>query len=76
MRQVKTISVGKESSTGEALVGVAQWIECWTALAGVAQWIECRTAKQRLAGLIPSHAWVAGQVPSGGHARGKEVTMH
>ena len=44
------------------------------ALAGVAQWIECRPANQRVTGSIP-HSWVAGQVPSGGHARGNHTLM-
>ena len=48
------------------------------ALAGVAQWIECWPANQRVAGLIPvgAHAWVAGQVPSRGCARGNHTLMY
>ena len=38
------------------------------ALAGVAQWIECWPANQNVT--IRAHAWVAGQVPSGGGVRG------
>ena len=43
-------------------------------LAGVAQWIECQPVNQEIAGSIPvrAHAWVVGQVPSWGHARGNQ----
>ena len=47
------------------------------ALAGVAQWIECQPANPRVASSIPSqaHAWVAGQVPIWGCARGDHTLM-
>ena len=47
------------------------------ALAGVAQWIERWPANQRGAGSVssPAHAWVAGQVPSGGCTRGHHTLM-
>ena len=47
------------------------------ALAGVAQWIECKPVNQRATGSIPfrAHAWVVGQVPSRGHARGNHTLM-
>ena len=55
---------------------VGQKIFGW-ALAGVAQWIEHQPEKHRVAGSIPSqaHAWVAGQVPGGGHMRGSHTLM-
>ena len=42
------------------------------ALAGVAQWTDCRPVNQRVSGSIPiwAHAWVVGQIPSWGCARG------
>ena len=40
-------------------------------LAGVVQWIEHGPAKQR----VRAHAWVAGQVPSGGHMRDNHTLM-
>ena len=44
------------------------------ALTGIAQWVEQQPEKGKVVGSIPSrgrvHAWVAGQVPSWGHARG------
>ena len=46
-----------------------------TALAGVAQWIECRLQTKGLPVQFPvrAHAWVVGQVPSGGHMRGNHT---
>ena len=46
-----------------------------SALAGVAQLIECQTVDQKVKRLlvpflVRAHAWVVGQVPSRGHARG------
>ena len=38
------------------------------ALDGVAQWIECQPANQKVA--VRAHAWVEGQVPNWGRARG------
>ena len=43
------------------------------ALAGVAQGTECWPVNQRMAGSVPRHVWVAGQVPSWGHARGNQL---
>ena len=47
------------------------------ALAGVAQWIECGLQTKGSPVLLPvrAHAWVAGQVPSGGHVRGNLTLM-
>ena len=47
------------------------------ALAGVAQWIEYQPVNQRVAGSIPSHthAWVAGQIPGGGHLNGNHTLV-
>ena len=47
-----------------------------TTLAGVAQGTEYQPVTS-VAGLIPSpaHAWAAGQVPSGGSARGSQTLM-
>ena len=46
-------------------------------LAGMAQWIEHRPANQRVTGQFPvrAHAWVAGQGPSKGCARGNHTLM-
>ena len=48
-----------------------------SALAGVAQWIErgLRTKEAPVRFPVGSHAWVAGQVPSGGHVRGNHTLM-
>ena len=45
------------------------------ALAGVAQWIECRLQTKGSPVRFPvrAHAWVAGQVPRGGHVRGNHT---
>ena len=45
--------------------------------AQAAQWIERRSANQRVAVWFPirAHAWVAGQVPSRGRARGSHTLM-
>ena len=47
------------------------------ALAGVAQWIERGLwTKESLVQLpVRVYAWVAGQVPSGGHMRGNHTLM-
>ena len=47
------------------------------ALAGVAQWIErgLRTKGSLVQFPVGSHAWIAGQVPSGGHVRGNHTLM-
>ena len=44
------------------------------ALAAVAQWTECRPANPKLLVRFPvrAHAWVAGQVPIWGRARGNQ----
>ena len=49
----------------------------WKTLAGVAQWIEHQPENQKVAGLIPvrAHAWVVGQVSSGGRARGNHTLI-
>ena len=46
-------------------------------LAGVAQWIErrLRTKGLLVQFLVRAHAWVAGQVPSGGHMRGDHALI-
>ena len=48
------------------------------ALAGVVQWIECRPTNQKVTSSIPgqvrAHAWVLGQAPGWGHARGNRST--
>ena len=46
-------------------------------MAGVALWIECQPMNQRVTIRFPvrAHAWVAGQVPSGEHARGNHTLM-
>ena len=48
-----------------------------TALAGVAQWIECGLLTEGSPVQLPirAHAWVASQVPSGGHVRGNHTLM-
>ena len=50
---------------------------CIWVLAGVAQWIECWPVNQKVMVRFPvrAHAWVAGQVPSRGHARGNHPLM-
>ena len=45
------------------------------ALAGVAQWTEHRPVNQRVAGSIRAHAWVVGQVPNRGLAKGNHTLM-
>ena len=47
------------------------------ALAGVAQWIECglQTKGSLVQFPVRAHAWVVGQVPSGGHVRGNHTLM-
>ena len=52
-------------------VYIENWKDVFLALAGGAQWTEYRPEKPGVTGLIPvrAHAWVAGQVPSGGHAK-------
>ena len=47
------------------------------ALAGVAQWIEhgLQTKGALVRFPVGAHAWVAGQVPSGGHVRGNHTLM-
>ena len=52
-------------------------IHCNTALAGIAQWIEHGLQTKRLLVQFPvrAHAWVAGQVPSGGHMRGNHTLI-
>ena len=47
------------------------------ALAGVAQWIECglQTKGSLVQFPVRAHAWVVGQVPSGGHVRGHHTMM-
>ena len=47
------------------------------ALAGVAQWIESglRTKGSPVRFPVRAHAWVAGQVPSGGHVRSNHTLM-
>ena len=46
-------------------------------LAGVAQWIEHRlwTKGSPVRSPVRAHAWVAGQVPSGGYVRGNQTLM-
>ena len=46
-------------------------------LAGVAQWIEhgLQTKGSLVRFPVRAHAWVAGQVPSGGHVRGNHILM-
>ena len=46
-------------------------------LAGVAQWIECQPMNQGSPVRFPvrPHAWVAGQAPSRGRARGNHTFM-
>ena len=46
-------------------------------LACVAQWIERGLGTKGLPGQFPvrAHAWVAGQVPSGGYVRGNHTLM-
>ena len=46
-------------------------------LAGVAQWIEhgLRTKGSLVRFPVRAHAWVAGQVPSGGQVRGNHILM-
>ena len=47
-----------------------------SALAGVAQWTERQPANQSLVQFpVRTHAWVVGQVPSWGHARGNHTLM-
>ena len=48
-----------------------------SALAGVTQWIEGPPASRKVAGSIldRSRAWVAGQVPSWGHATGDQLFL-
>ena len=48
-----------------------------TALAGVAPWIERGLQTKGSLVQVPfrAHAWVAGQVPSGGHVRGDHTLM-
>ena len=51
-----------------------------SALASVAQWIEHGPVNQRVTGQrvqfpVRAHAWVAGQVPSGGHMRSNHTLM-
>ena len=47
------------------------------ALAGVAQWIEhgLGTKGSPVQFPVRAHAWVAGQVPNGGHVRGNHTLM-
>ena len=47
------------------------------ALADVAQWIECglRTKGSPVRFPVRAYAWVAGQVPGTGHARGNHMLM-
>ena len=47
------------------------------ALAGIAQWIERGLQTKELLVQFPfkTHAWVVGQVPSGGHMRGNHTLM-
>ena len=49
----------------------------FTAVAGVAQWIECglQTKGSLVRFPVRAHAWVAGQVPSGGHMTGNHTLM-
>ena len=54
------------------LSGKLSKTQLWAwALAGVAQWIEHWSENQR----VRAHAWVAGQVPSGGCVRGNHTLM-
>ena len=52
-------------------------INIYIALAGVAQWIGCRLQTKGSPVRFPvwAHAWVAGQVPNGGHIRGNHTLM-
>ena len=47
------------------------------ALAGVAQWIECglQTKGSPVPLPVRAHAWIVGQVPSVGHARGNHTLI-
>ena len=47
------------------------------ALAGVAQWIECglKTKGSQVRFPVRAHAWIAGQIPSGGHGRGNPTLI-
>ena len=47
------------------------------AMAGVAQWIECGlwTKGSPVQFPVRAHAWVASQVPSGGHMRGNHTLL-
>ena len=68
-------SWAKRASTEDGEKG---WIkESGRHLAGMAQWIEHRPANQRVTGQFPvrAHAWVAGQGPSKGCARGNHTLM-
>ena len=46
-------------------------------LAGIAQWIEprLRTRESLVRFPVRAHAWVVGQVPSGGHVKGNHTLM-
>ena len=50
---------------------------CKIALAGVPHWIECglRTKGLSVRFSVGAQAWVAGQVPSGGHIRDNHTLM-
>ena len=52
-------------------------LKSFPVLAILAQWILCQPENQRVSGSIPvrSYAWVAGQVPSRGRARGNHTLM-
>ena len=42
----------------------------------MAQWIECQPANQRVASsILRAHAWVVGQVPSRGQAKGNHTLI-
>ena len=49
----------------------------YVALAGVAQWVARWSTNQKVAGSIPgrARAWVAGQIPSWGCARGNQFNV-
>ena len=47
----------------DALPGVAQCIEHWL--------VNQRVTRSQVRFLVRAHAWVVGQVPGGGNARGK-----
>ena len=58
-RDVHGSNIYKRQKVGHALAGVAQWIECWPA-----------NQRPLIQFPLKAHAWVAGQAPSWGCARG------